>query len=330
MKIVKKINLNELKTGLDFEQLLKGLHPFKTYKRKEEDVKLQWVSSYSSYVEFQLENNEKVIMNLEEVLMDEKANISLEDVLMNEKLTTNSIAIFSNETDKLVISNNGVNANLTFEYSKLTSMKKDEKSLIENINAEWQEYVLENKFNNLIETDNEQSNDIFMGLSFLQMNYIRSIHGSLGDFTNVVEHNLTINFRGAEAIIGAAPGYNSEYKKKNWFLSPYIDVWDTEDVMFQIKDGQDFSNVFSLTKSQVIALNRMLTEFNLLTKTKSVFLNRQIISLLNTIKSIEIFSNDNAVISAGFVSEGTEIFVVDKEKGNVISRFTIFQDMLDM
>ncbi len=317
MKIVKTINLNELEIGLVFEQLLNGLHPLKTYKRNKENKELQWVSSYSSHVKFQLENNEEVIMNLEEVIMD-------------ENLTSNLTATFSNETNKLIISSNGVNTNLTYEYSELASIKKGEMSFIEEMNVEWQEYVLENKLNNLIETDDEQSNAIFKGLSFLHVDYIRSIHGSLNEFTNVVEHRLTINFRGVEAVIGAAPGYNSEFKEKNWFLSPYLDVWDTQDVMFQVKDGQDFSNVFSLTKSQVNALNRMLTEFNLLAKTKSEVINRKIVSLQNRIKSIQTFSDDDVVISARYVLEGTEILVLDKENGTEVTRFTIFQDMLEM
>ena len=317
MKIVKTINLNELKRGLNFKQLLSGLHPLKTYKRKKENKELQWVSLYSSHIEFQLENNEKVIMNLEEVLMD-------------ENLITNLTATFSNETNKLIISSNDVNTNLTYEYSELFSIKKDEMSLIEKMNVDWQEYVLENKFNNLIETDDEQSNDIFKELSFLHVDYTKSVQGSFSEFVNVVEHRVTINFKNIEAVIGAAPGYNPEFYKKNWFLSPYLDVGDSQDTLFQVKDGENFSEVFNLTNSQVNALNRMLTEFNLLAKTESEFINREMACLQNSIKSIQTFSNADVVISARFLSEGTEILVLEKENGTEVTRFTIFQDMLEM
>jgi len=197
MQIVKTINLNELKTGPDFEQLLNGLHPLKTCKQNKENKELQWVSSYFSHVEFQLENNKKMIMNLEEVLMD-------------ENLTTNFTATFSNETNKLILSSNDVNTNLTYKYSELSSIKKDEMSLIEKMNVDWQEYVLENKLNNLIETDDEQSNDIFKDLSFLHVDYTKSVQGSFSESVNVVEHRVTINFKNIEAVIGAAPGYNTE------------------------------------------------------------------------------------------------------------------------
>lgn len=326
MTDLKTINLKELKKqaiNQEFANMLNGLQSLKEYieytwtSDNRRDVRV--VSSFNDILEVCDEDGEKIRMNYDEKI------ISTNGELLE--------AVFLNDSYKLSIFNPFNPKQVNYELVEVNSEQTKEDRFITMLNKGWLEAVEENKFQILLNSEGQNETiEKFKNLIFHEMKYKRYYEGTYHRAYLVTEYELTISLDGVQAYIGAAPGFNddSSDSERNWYLNSYLEYHDSLEGKIQIADGDEWSEIFSLSDKEVKSFSELFNNYELLEKSEKEYEVRLIKHLQERIKELKATTHPSLIIQIRVVDSGFKLEYVEKNTRKLINSIATFEEQLNM
>lgn len=204
-----------------------------------------------------------------------------------------------------------------------------EMSFVDSLNKQWQEFIEENKLQILIDSGDENFEFILKNFVFGKATFERQIEGYYDESYIIDKFNLTISLNGISEIMGASPDFNKN-TEINWFLSPFLDYIDTPTGEIEIRNNKKFTEIFGITESQELSMQKVFNDFELLDKCEVENAKRQKTYLQKESESMQKLVKESYQVESCFKGNGILIKITDTITGESIDEFTKVMDRIEI
>ncbi|MGX5608797.1 hypothetical protein ACWKTZ_20520 [Bacillus cereus] len=204
-----------------------------------------------------------------------------------------------------------------------------EMSFVDGLNKKWQEFIEENKLQILIDSGDEKFEFILKQFIFEKATFERQIEGYYSESYVVDEFDLTISLNGISETMGASPDCNKN-TQINWFLSPFLDYIDTPTGEIEIRNNKKFTEIFGITESQELSIQKVFNDFELLDKCEVENAKRQKTYLQKESESMQKLVKESYQVESCFKGNGILIKITDTITGELIDEFTKVMDRIEI